>query len=201
MDQVNALQIFRERLTRFITFTDEEWRLFNENADFKTLHKKEFFIKEGEVCKEMAFIISGAVRFFHIKDGNDITNYFCFSNEYLSAYKSFLTGEPTVTNIQALEETELISITQKEWQRLLAHPKLALKVERFGRLMAEHYLCCYEDRVTAFVTQSPEERYLDLLQTGKDVLQRIPQHYIAHYLGVTPVSLSRIRRRTLEIAR
>jgi len=66
--------------------------------------------------------------------------------------------------------------------------------------LAEHYLCCMEDRMTSFITQSPEERYLQLLQsqTGKDILHRMPQHYIANFLGITPVSLSRIRKRILE---
>jgi CRP-like cAMP-binding protein len=74
-------------------------------------------------------------------------------------------------------------------------------MERFGRLIAEHYLICYEDRVTAFITQTPEERYLQLLSTGREILQRMPQHYIANYLGITPVSLSRIRKRILETVR
>ena len=74
---------------------------------------------------------------------------------------------------------------------------LAYKMERFGRLVAEYYLCCYEDRVASFVTQTPEERYLQLLSTGREILQRMPQHYIANFLGITPVSLSRIRRRVL----
>jgi len=97
-----------------------------------------------------------------------------------------------------LEETRLINITYNAWQQMLSHPLIAYKIERFGRLMAEHYLCCTEDRMNSFVTQSPEERYLQLLQTGRDVLKRMPQHYIANFLGITPVSLSRIRKRILE---
>ena len=74
---------------------------------------------------------------------------------------------------------------------------LAYKVEKFGRLVAEETIICYEDRVASFITQTPEERYLQLYNTGKDILRRMPQHYIANYLGITPVSLSRIRRRVL----
>jgi CRP-like cAMP-binding protein len=200
MDKITALQTFRRQLEKFVTFTDTEWELFTANADFYTLRKKAFYAQEGKVCNHIGFTLSGAVRYFYLKDGTDITNYFCFENDYISSYKSFLTGEPSMTFIQALEDTELISITKEEWNRLLAHPKLAYKVERFGRLLAEHYLCCYEDRVMAFVTQTPEERYLRLIQTGKNILQRMPQHYVANYLGVTPVSLSRIRKRILETA-
>jgi len=86
-------------------------------------------------------------------------------------------------------------------EQMLQNPLLAYKMERFGRLIAEHYLCCYEDRIASFITQSPEERYLQLLQTGKDILQRMPQHYIANFLGITPVSLSRIRKRLIVTAK
>lgn len=78
---------------------------------------------------------------------------------------------------------------------MLANPIIALKMERLGRLMAEYIVICYEDRANSFVTQTPEERYLKFLETGKDILQRVPQHYIANYLGITAVSLSRIRKR------
>ncbi len=84
-------------------------------------------------------------------------------------------------------------------QLLLNHPLLAYKMERFDRLLAEHYLVCFEDRIKLFILKNPEERYLDLLQYGKDVLERMPQHYIAKYIGITPVSLSRIRRRIFSL--
>jgi ribosomal protein L10 len=64
-----------------------------------------------------------------------------------------------------------------------------------GRLMAEYIVTCYEDRTNSFITHTPEERYLKLLETGKEILQKVPQHYIANYLGITAVSLSRIRNR------
>ncbi|MNL63070.1 hypothetical protein D3C87_1871610 [compost metagenome] len=70
-------------------------------------------------------------------------------------------------------------------------------MERFGRLVAEHYICCYEDRISSFILDTPEERYLKMLKTDPDIMQRVPQHYVANYLGITPVSLSRIRKRTV----
>ena len=146
----------------------------------------------------MGFIVSGSVRYFHVKDGQDITGYFSFENEFVSAYKSYLTGLTGYTYIQALEDTRLITFTRRDMEQMLANPMLAYKMERFGRLVAEYYLCCYEDRVASFITQTPEERYLQLLSTGREILQRMPQHYVANYLGITPVSLSRIRKRILE---
>jgi CRP-like cAMP-binding protein len=78
---------------------------------------------------------------------------------------------------------------------------VAPKMERFGRMVAEYLICCYEDRLVSFITQTPEERYRQLLQMQPDLLQRIPQHYVANYLGITPVSLSRIRKRMAATTR
>ena len=197
MDQLKAQGIFREQLKKYVEFNEAEWIVFAPHLSFNTLKKKRFFAEPGIVCKDIGFIVKGAVRYYYIKDGEEITGYFSFESEYVSSYKSYLTQTPSLSYIQALEDTELIIITHKNMQLMLANPMLAYKMERFGRLVAEHYLICYEDRVSSFVTKTPEERYLDLLSTGREILQRMPQHYIAHFLGITPVSLSRIRKRIL----
>lgn len=201
MDTATALQIFREHLKKYIDFNEAEWILFSQHLSFAKLKKKHYFAEAGKVCNKVGFIVKGSVRYFHVKDGEDVTGYFSFENEFLSSYKSYLTGLPGHVNIQALEESLLITFSRKDMDEMLADPMLAYKMERFGRLIAEQYLCCYEDRVTAFITQTPEERYLELLNTGREILQRMPQHYVANYLGITPVSLSRIRKRILETVR
>jgi CRP-like cAMP-binding protein len=200
MDTSTALEIFREQLKKFIEFNEAEWILFSQHLSFAKLKKKHYFAEAGKVCNKVGFIVKGSVRYFHIKDGEDITGYFSFENEFLSSYKSYLTDSPSHVYVQALEDSLLITFTKKDMDEMLNHPMLAYKMERFGRLIAEHYLICYEDRVTAFVTQTPEERYLELLSTGREILQRMPQHYIANHLGVTPVSLSRIRRRVMSMS-
>jgi CRP-like cAMP-binding protein len=198
MNTSAALDTFREHLKKYIDFNEAEWILFTQHLNFSSLKKKHSFAVPEKVCDKVGFIVKGSVRYFHIKDGQDITGYFSFENEFVSSYKSYLTGQPGYTYIQALEDTKLITFTKKDMDEMLSNPMLAYKMERFGRLIAEHYLCCYEDRVASFITQTPEERYLQLLSTGREILQRMPQHYIAHFLGITPVSLSRIRRRVME---
>ena len=197
MDNQFKINAFRTGLAKFVTFEESEWEILTQYLSFSTLKKKEHFVIEGKVCDYIAFIIQGAVRHYHVKDGQEITGYFCFENELLSAYKSFVKRVPSTNYIQALEETQLVLIAYADLQKMLNHPVLALKMERFGRLVAEYYICCFEDRLNAFVTQSPEERYTALEKTAKDIFQRVPQHYIANFLGITPVSLSRIRKRTL----
>eukprot|EP01037_Dinobryon_pediforme_P011544 gene11544-11640_t len=179
MDTANALLIFREQLKQFVSFNEAEWIVFSQHLHFRSLKKKAHFAVRG-------------------KDGEEITGYFSFENEFTSSYKSFLTQQPSLNYIQALEDTLLITISSHNMQLMLNNALLAYKMERFGRLVAEHYLICYEERMSAFIIKTPEERYIDLLNSSsKDVLQRIPQHYIAQFIGITPVSLSRIRRRIL----
>lgn len=201
MDSSTALNIFREQLKKYVDFNEAEWILFTQHLTLSSLKKKNYFAEQGRVCDKVGFIVKGAVRYFHVKDGEEITGYFSFENEYLSSYKSYLTGMPSLTYVQALEDTKLITFTKSDMDQMLNDPMLAYKMERFGRLIAEDYLICYEERIASFITQSPEERYLQLLSNGREILPRMPQHYIANYLGITPVSLSRIRKRILETVR
>ena len=200
MEGPEALAVFRKGISKFIEFNEVEWNLVYQHLDLKKLRKKGLFAEPGVVCSEIGFIVTGSVRYFNVKDGEEITGYFSFENELVSSYRSFLTRQPSLNYIQALEETQLVNISYKNMQEMLAHPMLAYKMERFGRLAAEYYLICYEERMSSFITKTPEERYLDLLNTGREIIQRMPQHYIAHFLGITPVSLSRIRRRIMRAA-
>jgi CRP-like cAMP-binding protein len=199
MDALTSAQLnqFREHMAAYVEFNEAEWIVCMQHLSVLKLKKKQHFVEAGEVCETLGFILSGSVRFYHLIDGNDITGYFCFENEYVSSYRSFLTGQASENYIQAIEPTIILTVSKRNWQLMLNNPMLAYKMERFGRLLAEHYLICYEERVNSFITQTPEERYLKLLETGRDVLQRMPQHYIANFLGITPVSLSRIRKRIL----
>jgi len=197
MDSLTTLGSFRQQIENYVVFNEAEWIVFQQHLNFRQLKKKQNFAQPGEVCNDFGFVLAGAVRYFYVKDGEEITGYFSFENEFVSSHKSFLTQSPGISYIQALEDTRLITISYQNMQQMLANPLLAYKMERFGRLVAEHYLICCEDRISSFVVKTAEERYIDLLSTGKEILQRMPQHYIAHFLGITPVSLSRIRRRTL----
>lgn len=153
----NHLPTFRKQLEKFVVFNEEEWSVFASYLKIRNVKKKEHVIENGQVCKEISFIVSGSVRFYHVKDGQDITNYFCLDNEFVSSYRSFLQQAPGHTNIQALEDVLLITFTHQNIQQLLANPLIAYKMERFGRLIAEYLICCYEERVVSFITLTPEE--------------------------------------------
>jgi CRP-like cAMP-binding protein len=190
-----AIALFRQQMEMFVTFTDAEWALFAQQLYRRDIRKKEALVEHGKVCNEIGFILSGSFRFFYEKEGLEISNYFCFQGELVSSYQSFLKRSPSFPAIQAMEEASLLCFSHAGLQQLLGNALVAPKMERFGRLVAEYLICCYEDRLVSFVTQNPEERYRSLLEKQPDLLQRIPQHYVANYLGITPVSLSRIRKR------
>jgi CRP-like cAMP-binding protein len=192
------LPVFRQHMDRWVIFNDEEWAVFQKYLMIKTLHKKDYFTRSGDVCKELGFILSGSVRLYHVKDGEEITGYFSLNNEFISSYTSFLRQKPGLPYIQALEDVLLITLSYSALQQLLNHPVTGYKMERFGRLMAENLIFCYEDRMQGFVTQTPEERYRMLLNSNLRMLQHIPQHYLANYLGITATSLSRIRKRIFQ---
>ena len=203
MDEVTDAQLkqFRDKLATFVEFNEAEWIVMTQYISVKQFKKKAFFVEPGEVCNYLGFVATGSVRYFHIIDGKDITNYFSFENDFVSSYKSFLTGEPCISYIEALEPSTILVVSKKNWEEMLSNPVLAYKIERLGRLIAEYYLICYEDRVTGFITQTPEKRYLQLVESGKDIIRRMPQHYIANFLGITPVSLLRMRKRIMVNSR
>ncbi|ANE51565.1 Crp/Fnr family transcriptional regulator [Flavisolibacter tropicus] len=189
---------YRKHVEAYVTFTDEEWELFAGHLYLKEVKKKECWVTSTHTCKEVGYILSGSFRFFFVRDGVEISNYFCFANELISAYGSFLKQQPGPGSIQAMEDATLICFSYNSLQELLNDERIAFKMERFGRKVAEYLICCFEERLTAFITQSPEQRYMDLLERNAELLQRIPQHYVANYLGITPESLSRIRKRLMN---
>ena len=170
----------------------EEWEAFRERLTFKKLRRREFFLQPHEVCKHVAFVKRGCLRYFYDAAGEERTGQFFFENSWYTDYESFLTGEPSSQAIQALEPTELCLLSKGALYELYErYPTF----ERFGRLMAENaYLGSRRNNVS-LLTASPEERYLDLIQTRPKLLERVALRYIASYLGIQPESLSRIRKR------
>ena len=198
MDRDVILPLFREKINHFITFNDEQWYVFAAFLKIKKLERNECFVETGKICKELGFIVSGAVRFCNIVDGKEVTGYFSFENNFVTALKSYLTGEPSLYDIKTLADTIFVTISKKSMQAMLEHPLLSCKMERFGRLISERFNILFEERLKSFIVKTAEERYCDLLASGKEIVKRIPVQYIAQFIGITPVSLSRIRKRIIE---
>jgi len=158
----------------------------------RKLAKNEFFISEGNVCREMVFIDSGILRsFYHTAEGTEVTSCIRFEQELMSAFSSFITQAPSEENIQALVETQLWVLTYDELQTLYAR---SAEWQQVGRILTEMQYVDSEKRIASFLKQSAQERYESLIREHALYMKYIPQHYLASYLGITPRHLSRLRK-------
>jgi CRP-like cAMP-binding protein len=180
------------RLSQFISLDKGEQDIFVSKLKVKECKKKELILQEGDICKYAYFINSGSFRYYYNVNGQENTAQFFFENGWYTDYDSFLTGKPTLQNIETLEKSEILLLSSKDLQQLYIDIP---KFERFGRLMAENAFLGIRQRSEMLENLTADERYLKLIKERPKVFERIPQHYIASYLGIKPPSLSRIRKR------
>ncbi|GGH64809.1 Crp/Fnr family transcriptional regulator [Phaeocystidibacter marisrubri] len=182
----------REYLKSFDILTEDEIDLFEKLIVRKSIKKGDFFIQEGHTCKEIAFIESGLFRsYYYSSEGEEVTYCFSFSNSFTSAYSSFLSQTPTVENIQALTDCELLTISRRE---ILKLEKTSYNWLKLFKVMAEQEFIGMEKRIFLLQRGTAEIRYRDLLSHQPEYLRLIPLSYLSSYLGVTPRHLSRIRK-------
>lgn len=173
-------------------FTDSELGIVLKHFETKSIKKKSNLLEAGATAKEVYFILNGCIRLFYEKDGEDISAYFFTEKMFAGAYDSFISQKPSRHSIETLEDCEVLAISYKALQQLfIEFPKM----NEFVRKVLEERFVALHELFTAQILDSPEERYLNLQRERPDLLNRIPQHQIATFLGITPVSLSRIRNR------
>ncbi|MBT1697365.1 Crp/Fnr family transcriptional regulator [Fulvivirgaceae bacterium PWU4] len=188
----------RQFIAGVVDATNEEWKAHRDCLTRRFLRKGEFLVSEGQVVNNVSFINKGSFRVFKTMNGQDLTKHFFFANEYATEYISFLTRKPSDICVKALEESELIELHYDKVQALYEQYPVW---QKYGRLMAEHLFIVLAERTHRLLYHSPEENYLHLIESRPDIIERIPQQYIASYLGIQPESLSRIRKRLMEVRR
>lgn len=157
----------------------------------QTIKKNEYLLREGQVCRDIIFVQEGCLRLFYIANGMETSVWFSFKNSSAIEISSFISGQPTSYFIQAIEDSEILVLPKAELNKLyLVYPKMQEMMKNFLEDVVLHLI----NRFTSLQRDTAENRYLQLL--GKPTyLQKIPQKYLASFIGVTPTSLSRIRRR------
>jgi CRP/FNR family transcriptional regulator, anaerobic regulatory protein len=177
---------------RFITLTNDEWSDFEVCLKKEIVEKKRLILKEEEKCDFLAFIGEGMFRFYYIKDGEEKITAFFFAGDFVSNYRSFLTGQPSDHYIESMQESVIYKIEKRNLQALYDKHK---NIERLGRFIAENLYLGVASRLDSFLFDSPKQRYEALIRRDSKLLQEIPQYMLASYLGVKPETLSRIRAR------
>jgi len=173
-------------------FNDKELAIVLKHFSRKSFKKKAILIEAGKVADEVYFVSKGCIRLFFDKEGEEVTTYFFTEHMFAGTYDSFISRKPTQISMEALEDTEVFVLTYKSLEKLY---KVFPKMNEFVRKSIEQRFVGLHDLFTSYLLNTPEERYLKLVHDRPDLIQRIPQHYIASFLGVTRVSLSRIRNR------
>ncbi len=160
----------------------------------KTIKKKKDLLRNGDVCKELAFVVSGALRSYSVDDkGIEHVLQIALDNYWISDLQSFLTNNPSDLTIEAIEDAEVLLITSFDLDRIYLEVPL---MERFFRKLFENAYINTLMRLNSSQSESADIRYKKLLSNHPNLLKRIPLIYIASYLGITPESLSRIRKNT-----
>ncbi|ASK32605.1 CarD family transcriptional regulator [Chryseobacterium sp. T16E-39] len=186
------MEAIRNYFEQSVSMSDKDWELFASKLKTEKFSKKQFLINANETEHYLSFIEKGTVRFFIPKEIEDFTFSFSFAGEFVSAYDSFLTQKPCSYSIQALEETVLWRIAYEDLNLIYAETEIGNKI---GRLASERLYLENFKREISLLTQTAEERYLNLFSEQRHILKQIPLKYIASYIGITPQALSRIRRK------
>ncbi len=170
----------------------DDWNKIFELVSHKNIDKGDFFIRAGEVKDQLGIITKGCMRYFYLKDGEEITGEFWRENEILAAYECCILKQPSTLFIEAIEDTELIILS---YSRLKVLSGQVSGLDKILIALLEKFIVESQQRVASYIVETPEERYLRLRDEMPGIEDRVHQKYIASFVGVTPVTLSRIRAR------
>ncbi len=185
------LEKIQENISSIITLNQEEWLAVAAVLETKLIKKNDLFLQENQICTSIAFVDKGVLIYYKTLDNaNEVTTDFAFDNEWVTNNHSRLNATPSLLNIKAIEDSELLVIQQKDLLNL--YDKIP-RLERFGRILMEQAYIKLVELSVDLQTLSAKDRYSKLLQSYPEILQRVPLYHIANYLGVAPKSLSRIR--------
>ncbi len=170
---------------------DEQEAILKLNS-VKTFRKGDLLLKEGETLTKSFFVIKGCVRQYHLKDGEEMTTFFYTDDQSIFPNVTASRVQISQHNLECVEECSLSVTTLDQEQDLMnSFPRLG----DLCRVVTEKQFGDYQEMFAKYISSTPEERYLDLIENRPDLLNKVPQYQIASYLGVKPESLSRIRKR------
>ncbi len=186
-------EMLKQSIRNLILLSEDEWELVSSYIHFKTLLKGDILLRQEEVCKFIAFLLSGTVIYFQLTEkGDEITTDFAFEGDWVTDNRSRISQTPSHLNIKAYEDTQIAFIYQSDLETLF---KQVPAMERVARLLIEFAYVKLVQTSIDLQTVSAEERYLKLVMEYPQAFQRLPLYHIANFLGIAPKSLSRIRNK------
>lgn len=184
-------ELLHKKITETISLSEEEFEFCKTLFLPKKVRKRRLLLEEGDVCKYTIFVEKGLLRSYTMDEkGAEHILQFALEGWWMGDLYSFFTGEPSSYYIEALEDCELLMITKPSWDLLL---EKVPALERYFRILVQNNLITTQRRLMCSFSVTAGDKYQNLVESFPDILQRVPQHMIASYLGITRETLSRIR--------
>src|SRR5689334_11840571 len=175
----------KQYLSQYTDFPDSTLNEVLSKFETKEIKKNDFLLEEGHPCNDFVFVQSGCLRMFYISEETEVSVWFAFAHSSAIEISSFISGKPSEYSIQAIEDSIVLYLPKTELNKLYeAHPQMQTMMRKFWEDAMLHLL----KRFTALQKDSAEKRYTDLMNST-DYVQKIPQKYLASFIGVTPTSL------------
>lgn len=181
-------------ISGFATLSDAEVRAIIDMLDVRTYAKGVVLLREGQIANPCYFVLKGCLRQYYLVDGEEKTTHFYTEGQPVAPYEGTFRRMPSPYYLACVEDTILtVGGPEKEAELFRRYPRFQM----ICQLVTEEELAKSQEALASYILKSPEERYLHLLRTRPDLLDRVPQYQLASYLGIKPESLSRIRKRIM----
>ncbi len=193
--EISYSDILFHFISKTVNLSSEDKHRIQEILTLEAYDKHTVIIQEGQVCKRLRFVVSGIYRVYRIENGKEITSYFNYEsrNPFVASFISLLTASPSKEIVECIHPGKLISISYQDWVSLY---DISSTLNTYGRRMAEFNYVLAMERIESLQYKSATDRYTSFIKLYPSLLNLIPHHYIASYIGVTPESLSRIRKQS-----
>lgn len=178
--------------------TDEKWIEYTNYFKRLEVPAKSVLLEEGEISKRLFIIEKGCIRVWFNNNGKDLTTQFFFENQSVASIESFMKKLPSPVVVETIESSIVWWISKNDLDKILEEIKeIAALRDRFINMLFQRTFD-YMKYFVSFIKDSPTQRYLNLIEERPQIIQRVPQHYIASYLGITTVHLSRIKSKLVH---
>ena len=186
-------EVFFSQVKDKVLLSEAEQKLVKTFFSPKKIRKKQYLLQEGNICRHLAFVEKGLLRSYNVDEkGIEHMIHFAWEGWWMADMLSFLSNEPSTYHIDAIEDAELLLISQQDFEEMFLKVPV---MERYFRILFQNNIISKERRLISSITNSAEEKYIHLTATNPELIKRIPQQLVASYLGITPENLSRIKNK------
>ena len=190
------MEQIRQVMKQMINVSEDELNDFLSGTITKTFKRQEIISRPNIIPNEIFFINKGIIRVLITdNEGTEHTIHFALENQFIADYSNFIQKQPSIYSLQTLEKTQVVVLPRStiEWGY-----KNLKEGQKMGRLIAEYYFIYQDDRIKNNYVRTPKQRYDSITEVFPNIHNRVPQHMIASYLGITPIHLSRLKKAVIE---